>query len=62
MINKYENMLFTMIYNFIKYLGVNLTNMCKTFSEKLYNCIERNWRLIYYYLLLLYNKPPNLGV
>lgn len=42
MINKYENMLFTMIYNFIKYLGVNLTNMCKTFSEKLYNCTERN--------------------
>ena len=41
-INKDANMLFTMISNIIKLLGIKLTNMCKAFSEILYNFIERN--------------------
>ena len=40
-INKDANMLFT-ISNIIKLLGIKLTNMCKAFSEILYNFIERN--------------------
>ena len=39
--NKDANMLFT-ISNIIKLLGIKLKNMCKAFSEILYNFIERN--------------------